>query len=407
MVDMLKSARDEDQRKRDEAQFYSIHQQLDELRRQQKENLARQQWFEELYKQNEGKVTKLELAQDRLTHDVAQALHVRQIDEGRVKAQLSELAQRVEAPDKMFRELRAQIQELNEARKHDRESDNGSQAQMEDLRRQIREINAYITQVSDSQKQLRDLLHELDSKVGEVRQEALHLGEMQTVEEQRLRRQGVELQSMFEALRQQFTEIASRSQRVDDVRRQLSERLDLLDEQMIEVRTNESTGELDLERIEKQMNEQYINQQERLETMRTQLEAQLGEMRQLGDQRTDRYMSRFTDIDERIRMTEQALSELPSRFEALEHKDELLGSEADTIEEWLVMRQIEALQGVLEDVRKRRTERSGTLKVKPRVKPEAAPGSVYNPAGLLKSVRDARPPSRPRADAGDAGTSDD
>src|SRR3954468_24401240 len=105
MVDMLKSSRDEDNRKRDEAQFYSIQQQLDELRRQLKENLARQQWFEELYKQNEAKVTQAQQGQDRLAQDVSQFMHARQIDDTRLKGQISELSQRVESPEKQFREI--------------------------------------------------------------------------------------------------------------------------------------------------------------------------------------------------------------------------------------------------------------------------------------------------------------
>src|SRR5437764_3228139 len=104
---MLRSAREEDQRKREEAQLYSVQQQLDELRRQLKENLARQQWFEELYRQNEGKVSQVQASQDRLSQDVAQHLGAREIGEGRMKAQIAELAQRVEAPDKQIRELRS------------------------------------------------------------------------------------------------------------------------------------------------------------------------------------------------------------------------------------------------------------------------------------------------------------
>ena len=91
---MLRSAREEDQRKREEAQLYSVQQQIDELRRQLKENLARQQWFEELYKQNENKVTQVQQTQERLNQDVAQAMHARQMDDTRMKGQLSELSQK-------------------------------------------------------------------------------------------------------------------------------------------------------------------------------------------------------------------------------------------------------------------------------------------------------------------------
>lgn len=396
-MDMLRSARDEDQRKRDEAQFYGIQQQLDELRRQLRENLARQQWFEELYKQNEGKVSQLQIAQDRLAQDVAQALHARQIDEGRTKAQVAELATRIEAPDKQIRDLRSQIGELAEARKADRDNDAAVQRQIDEVHRQIREVNSHISQASEAYKHLSDVLHELEATIGEVRDEALHVGELQRIEEQRLRRQGVELQEMFESLRQQFGEIAARSQRVDDVRKQLTERIERIEEQIQPIQEVEETLTDDLQRIESTANEQYIAQQERLEVVRLQLEAQFGELRQLHDQRADRVMSRFNQLEERVRAIDSALSELPSRFEALERRDEMIGSEADTIEEWLVMRQLAALEGILEDVRKRRVERADTINTNQFRRPAPPPdnpGSVYNPSGLLRSVRDAKPPRK-------------
>src|SRR5439155_21474091 len=283
MVDMAKSnalrmSREEEQHKRDEAQFYSMQQQIDELRRQLKENLARQQWFEELYRQGEAKVAQLETAQDRLGQDVAQSLHARQIDEGRIKAQVAELAQRAEAPEKQIRDLRAQVGDLEKAIKVDREADVGDRREIEDLQRQLREFQSGILMVSDSQRQLRDLIQELDAAIGEVRNEALHVAELQRMEEQRLRRQGMELQELFEALRQQFTEVAARLQRGDDVRRQLIERIEAVEEQISMVHKGEETTDNDLDRVEKLSTEQYLVQQERLETIRVQIEAQLVEM---------------------------------------------------------------------------------------------------------------------------------
>lgn len=394
MVDTLKSARDEDQRKRDESQLYNVQQQIDELRRQLKENLARQQWFEELYKQGEGRTAQLQLAQDRLAQDVAQALHARQIDDSRTKGQLSELAQRVEAPDKQIAQLRAQLQDLAEARKGERDVSAASQRQLEDLQRQIREINSHVGQVGEAQRHVRETIDDLRTTIGEVRQEALHVADLQRMEEQRLRRQGVELQGLFEALRQQFTEIAAKSQRVDDVRRQLTERIDAVEQRMNPIFDTEEGLKSSLEQLETLATEQYLAQQERLENVRLQLETQLGEQRQINDQRIDRSMSRFTATEERLRAVEASLNEMPSRFEALERRDEVIGSETDSIEEWLVMRQLAAMQTVLEDVRKRRADRAPTLNPHVKPAPDSTPGSIYNPSGLIKSVRDAKPPTR-------------
>jgi chromosome segregation ATPase len=398
MVDMVKSSRDEDNKRRDESQFYSIQQQLDELRRQLKENLARAQWFEELYKQNETKVTQVQQVQDRLSQDVAQAMHARQMDDTRMKAQINELSQKVEAPEKQIRDIRAQLQEIVDSRKSDRDVDTTTQKQIEALQAQIREINSHIGTLSDAQRQLRDLIQDLDSAIGEVRQEALHLAELQSLEEQRLRRQGVELQGLFETLRQQFGDVSAKSQRVDDVRRQLIERIEAAEEQLGLIRNESSTAQLDVERVEKISNEQDVLQQERLETVRIQLETQVGEQRSVNDQRMDRIMSRFSTMEERLRAAEQMLGELPSRFDALERRDDVIGTEADAIEEWLVVRQIAALEAVLDDARQRRMDRASAINPNAKQKESATPGSVYNPAGLIKHVRDAKPPSRSVSD---------
>ncbi|HUP27685.1 MAG TPA: hypothetical protein VM409_04560, partial [Chloroflexia bacterium] len=292
----------------------------------------------------------------------------------------------------------SQIHDLAESRKTDRDVDAASQQQIDDLQRQIREVNSHLSRVSEANRQLRDLMEDVSASIAEAHQEAARVAEMQRVEEQRLRRQGVELQGLFENLRQQFTEIAAKSQRVDDVRHQLNERIEAVENQLVPLYKDEATIHNDLERIERLSTEQYVGQQERLETLRTQIEAQLSEQRQVGDQRIDRFTSRLSAVDERLRAIEQQLGELPSRFAALEQRDEVIGTEADSMEEWLVMRQLAALEEVLEDVRKRRNERSATMSPNPKPKPEEAPGSIYNPSGLLKSVRDAKPPSRSFSD---------
>jgi hypothetical protein len=184
------------------------------------------------------------------------------------------------------------------------------------------------------------------------------------------------------------------------VRRQFTERFDAVEELLERMRVEDNGARHDIERMEKSANEQYLLQQERLENVRSQIEAQLGEMRNIADQRADRIMTRFTGAEERLRAIEQLVSEFPTRFEALERRDEVIGSEADSIEEWLVLRQIEALEHVLDDVRKRRVDRAGTFGVSAgdKAKGNTRPGSVYNPGGLIKSVRDARPPSRKQKD---------
>jgi hypothetical protein len=58
------------------------------------------------------------------------------------------------------------------------------------------------------------------------------------------------------------------------------------------------------------------------------------------------------------------------------------------------MRQRDALETLLEEIRKKRAERASFLQSRMPKSGPGVPGSVYNPAGLLKSVRDAKPPRK-------------
>src|SRR5207248_3874650 len=116
----------------------------------------------------------------------------------RLKQQIGELAQRVEEPLKPLRDLRAQIGELIDARRQDRERVANDLRQFEGLQGQIRQLVSQIGLIADAQRQLRDQIQELDTINGETRQEIQRMAEAQRLEEARLRRHGVELQEMVE-----------------------------------------------------------------------------------------------------------------------------------------------------------------------------------------------------------------
>ncbi len=162
MADTVRSTRDEESRKRDDVAAYQVQQQMDELRRQLRELVARQQWLEDLYKHSEGQLVQLQMLQERHTQDVAQTLQARQIEDARVKQQVSELTQRVDEPLKPIRELRAQITELADSRRQDRDRTADDNRQVEALQGQIRQLTSQLGLLADGQRQLRDLVQELE-----------------------------------------------------------------------------------------------------------------------------------------------------------------------------------------------------------------------------------------------------
>ncbi len=381
MPDVVRNVRDEEAFRRTESQNYQLQQQMDELRRQLREAIARQQWLEELYKQNEGRLAQVQLAQDQFVQSITQTLNARQVDDQRVKQQIAELAPRVDEPQKAIREIRAQVIELSDSRRTDRERFTADLRQYEGLQSQLREVVAQIGMIADAQRQLRDVVHDLDTVNADTRQEIQRVSEMQRMEEQRLRRQGVELQEIVEGLRVQFQDTVSRSQRIDDVRRQVIDRIESLEDTVGELQHEDTRQDSILQRLDKQILENHLVLQERAETVRAAFESDLTEVRQMGDQRTDRHIGRFQQIDERLRDLEQRLTELPPLFDRLAVRDLEIEAERELQEELHLRREIEGLDAQLQEMRARRSQKQAEL-------------AKREVPGLIRSVRDARPPAR-------------
>lgn len=377
MPDVVRNVRDEEAFRRTEAQTYQLQQQVDELRRQLREALARQQWLEELYKQNEGRLAQMQIAQDQFAQTITQTINARAVDDQRVKQQLAELAPRVDEPMKAIRELRAQITELSDSRRTDRDRVAGELRQYEGLQGQLRELVAQIGLIADAQRQLRDLVHDLDTVNAETRQEIQRVGELQRMEEQRLRRQGVELQEIVEGIRIQFQDTVSRSQRIDDVRRQVMEHIEALEDTVSALQQEDQRQDTVLQRIDKQVLENHLNVQERAEAVRVAFEADLADMRQSGDQRTDRHIGRFSGLEDRLRELEQRLTELPPLFDRLAARDLEIEAEREIIEELHLRREIDGLESQLEEMRGRRTQKQTEL-------------AKREVPGLIRNVRQAR-----------------
>ena len=385
MADILRTTREDESRKRDDATLHQMQQQVDDLRRQLREAIARQQWLEDLYKNTEGQVVQLQMAQERHAQDVSQTLQVRQIEDGRIRQQIAELGQKVEEPLKPIRDLRAQIGELLDARRQDRDRTTKDVREYETLQGQIRQVVAQIALVADGQRQLRDLVQELDAVNNETRQEINRVTDLQRVEEQRLRRQGIELQEMVEAVKAQFVEITSRSGRVEEVRRQLLEHLEALAATVGTGQEQYDRLHSVIGRLEKQVSENHDLVQDRLEAVRVQLAAELTEVRQLGDQRMERYVGRFQQLEDRIRDLDSRLADQSPHFETLYRRDEEVESLIDVVEERHLRLELESIESQISEMRARRAKKQA---------------EVAQKATLVRNVREARPHTGPPSEAG-------
>jgi chromosome segregation ATPase len=380
MPDIITNVRDDERRKREEAQMFNVQQQLDELRRQLREGIARQQWLEDALKQSESRTAQLQLSVDKQSQEVMQSLQVRQIEDQRLRKQIAEVEEHATEPLNSIREMRAQITELGERFRSSQSQATVSVQQMEAIQQQMREMAAQVGMLGEQQRQLTDSLHESGNAITENRQEVVRVSEAQRIEEQRLRRQDIELQQGIETVRNEFGAVVARVTQMEDTRKRFVEEIDALASSLTTVHAEYNKLEDLIERMNRDNGERYLAQQERIETVRLQLEADAADLRQVSDQRAERMSARLQQFEDRLRAAEGDLSMMPSQIEGLRQRDEFQVEQAEDLYEQYIARQLEFLDHMLKQNRKRkqRAEESQA----------AAEGG-----GLIRSAREAHPPS--------------
>ncbi len=380
MPDIITNVRDDERRKREESQMFNVQQQLDELRRQLREGMARQQWLEDALKQSESRTAQLQLSVDKQSQEVSQSLQVRQIEDQRLRKQIAELEAHAEEPLKPIKEMRAQIIELGERFRSSQGQATVSVQQMEAIQLQMREIAAQVGMLGEQQRQLTDGLHETGNAIIDNRQEVVRVSEAQRIEEQRLRRQDIELQQGIESVRNEFGAVVARITQMEETRKRFVEEIDALASSLTTIHAEYNKLEELIERMNRDHGERYLAQQERIETVRLQLEADAADLRQVSDQRAERLSSRLQQLEDRLRTVEGDISLIPSQIEGLRQRDEFQVEQAEDLYEQYIAKQFEFAEQLLRQTRKQR-QRAGEGQM------------VVEGGGLIRSAREARPPS--------------
>ena len=112
--DLRESARDEDRRRRDEARLVALQQQIDELRGLVRELTARQTRGDELFKSYEMALGQVRTGVEQQRHETAQTLQARQLEDQRLRQQLTDMEARIEESGRPIRSIQAHISEIGE-----------------------------------------------------------------------------------------------------------------------------------------------------------------------------------------------------------------------------------------------------------------------------------------------------
>ncbi len=348
--------REDDQLKRGEAQIYQLQQQVDELRRLLREQVARQNTAEEYFKQNQSLIAQVRDQVDKQVADFNQAFQVRVLEEHRIKQEVAELQVRANEPIKPIRELRSQMSEVMEQRRREGEQVGLDKHALEKLATSIRDTQAQIGRLDGHIKDLREAIKITANAQEYYQRELERIMEMIHSWEQLVRRQGEEFREETKGLRAEVQLFANRITRLEDLQRLDATRIEEFPPILEVLRQEDERMMATVLRTEKLMTERFSIFQDRLEEIRQQYETQLFNINQLFTSQVDSDNGRYVQLDERIRVSDGQLQEIQLRIEQVRQvSDAELYDVYQLIEGLLETRQ-ESVQAEYDLLRQRRTK---------------------------------------------------
>ena len=316
----------------EQSQIVYLQGQIDELRRLIKEQTNKYNLAMEQVRRVEGNVSQVEGILERHRQEVAQVLDSSRRDIVNLRKEVASALIKAEESVKPIRDMQAQIQQLGEVRKQDRDQIATWLVRIEELEERTRSWQAQIRESEDRDRALWAKLDGLYSADDQVRDEVRKIYEDLQLEKQSLRRQSVEAQQLVADVRLVLDDHNSRISRLDEIRQQI----ELFAEQLppqITVLDGKIVGIIDdLKRIERISTERFLMNQERLEEIRHHQDERLVVLQETDEQHMRQLTAWLERIDVLVRELEQRMNRSTARLEVaqrdqaahiavLEHRD--------------------------------------------------------------------------------------
>lgn len=309
--------RQDDERRRDEARNAAMQNQIDELRQAMREVLSRQGREEELLKHYESATAQNRIAIEQLRQESQQSAQARALDENRTRQQVIDLDARLEDVTRPVRSLQAHVMELIEAAR-DKADDTSQYRQRDDeLQTQIEHLSAHVDRTGVLIHQVRDSIDATREETDGLRRDIVRAEDSIKIVDQDARRRVAEVAQAGETI----------TARIDELRSDLGHLFDLIDDtrrsivhvdpSLEELREADAAVRQELGRIQTQGAERHELLLERVEDMRSDIDARFADGRQALEQRHERLAERIDDMNEAHRELGFRISQLGGQLDEL------------------------------------------------------------------------------------------
>ena len=354
--ELRESIRDDERRRRDEVRVATLQSQVDEMRSAFREVVHRQARSEEQFKHYEAGLAELRVIMDHHRHEVAQSSQARQLEDTRIREQLSELDARIDELNRPIRALQSHVAEALEAIRRGRDDDQEEARRFEELKSMIENVASMAERNSDAIRSLRDSVEDVRGAQSQTAREVVRLDDAIRIVEQDSRRRDSELEQQDETVEARLTDMApifdQHQAQIDDLR-DATKHIDPTLDQLR--RTDEQLRE-EVVRLAEQSRERDEIQGERIDEIRVQLDASIRDVRQTIGENHERVNDRIDDQADRIRDQVYAQAKSDMRIDELEDADLRIRREVWHLHEMRTRQRLDQIQEELEAVVQNRRE---------------------------------------------------
>lgn len=302
-------------RAHDQSQIVYLQGQLDELRRLIKDQTNKYNWAVEQVRKTEAAVGQIQGLFDKHTEEVRQLVEISRRDIVSLRKEISGALVKVEDGLRPLREMQAQIHQLAEARKQDREVVAPIFGRIDEVEQKYIAVIAQVRETDERHRQLTTQLERLREADGVVAQEARRVGEELQIEKQSLRRQAIEAQQLVTDFRSLIDDHEARIVRLDQIRQHIDALAEVLPGQITAISDRLPDIITDIKRVERVASERFLMNQDRLEELRHQADERLSSLQDTDEQHLRQLTTWLERIDGWVRELEQRITRNAARLE--------------------------------------------------------------------------------------------
>lgn len=308
--DLTAKYEEERLRVQEQSQLVYLQGQIDELRRQLKDQTNKYHWAMEQVRKAEALVVQIQNLFERHTGEVTQVQDTVRRDVQALRKEVTSALVKIDEGVRPFRDMQAQIKQVAEARKADRDYVTPWLNRIEQVEQQITIVFSQLKDLGERQRQeilQFDRLREADQfAVNEVRRVSDEL----QVEKHSLRRQMVDSQQFVADLRSVLDEHDARITRIDEIREHIKLFSEMLPGQIAEVAGKLPELTAEIKRVARVSTERFLMNQERVEEIRQQSDEKISDLKAVDEQQLRQLTSWLERVDSYVRELEQRIGRL-------------------------------------------------------------------------------------------------